>query len=124
MKSQQQRLGFCCRAKIAASVALLSLSVASANADTYTVTNSNDAGGGSLRMAINDNNSSGGGNTIVFGSAFNGPTIVVGSGLGELLITKNVTIVGPGANLLQISGGDSNRIFNVASGVSATISGL
>ncbi len=38
-----------------------------------------------------------------------------------LAITSNLTIQGPGAELLSISGGDQTRVFNVLTGVTATI---
>jgi len=43
---------------------------------------------------------------------------------GELLINKNLTITGPGANSLIISGGNSSRVFNIASGNTVTISNV
>lgn len=82
-------------------------------ASTLTVTNLNDAGAGSLRASVatavaND--------SIVFT-----PTgiIVLTS---PISIAVPITISGPGANLLAISGNNVTRIFNVSS--TATISGL
>src|SRR6266567_4302486 len=46
---------------------------------------------------------------------------------GELSINKNLTINGPGANLLTLSGNNSVRVFNIGSAgqnISVTISGL
>jgi hypothetical protein len=44
---------------------------------------------------------------------------------GELVILKSVTIAGPGAGSLTISGGNVSRIFNIANGVvTVNISGL
>ena len=43
---------------------------------------------------------------------------------GELSVTKNVTISGPGAANLTISGNNGGRVFNVGSSNTATISGL
>jgi predicted outer membrane repeat protein len=42
----------------------------------------------------------------------------------ELYLTKSMTIQGTGTNLLTISGGDSQRVFEVAKGRSLTISNL
>jgi hypothetical protein len=42
----------------------------------------------------------------------------------ELLINSDVTIQGPGTELLTISGNSLTRVFNVGSGVSATLSGM
>jgi hypothetical protein len=36
---------------------------------------------------------------------------------GELVINKNLTINGPGANKLTVSGNDTSRVFNVTSGI-------
>ena len=94
----------------------------SARATTITVINTNDSGPGSLRQAIfNANN----GDTIDFDPALNGQTITLTS--GELLINKNITINGPGANLLSISrapNGPAFRIFHVMANHSVAIQGL
>src|SRR6478672_7668187 len=64
-------------------------------ATTITVTNGNDSGPGSLRQALVDSHD---GDTIDFDPALNGQTILLTT--AELAIAKNVTISGPGANLL------------------------
>src|SRR5437773_8056200 len=66
-----------------------------ASAATITVTNNNDNGAGSLRQAIS---ASSPGDTIDFDSSLNGQIIALTS--GGLIINKNLTITGPGANLL------------------------
>jgi len=43
---------------------------------------------------------------------------------GELAINKNLTIAGPGADSLTISGNDSYRVFNIASSKAVTITGI
>ena len=43
---------------------------------------------------------------------------------GELLISNDVTINGPGANQLAVSGGGASRVFQVATGNTVTISDL
>ncbi len=63
-----------------------------------TVTNSNDSGPGSLRDIIN--NACPGG-TITFAPNLVSPITLT---TGELLINKSLTITGPGANALAISG--------------------
>src|SRR5262245_43629074 len=63
-----------------------------------TVTNLQDSGVGSLRDAINITPNNG---TIDFQPGLTG-TIILSS--AQLLLAKNVTIQGPGANLLTISG--------------------
>jgi hypothetical protein len=98
---------------------------------TWTVTNNSDTGGyndGSLRGEIAAAQS---GDTIVF--APNLQTITLSDnpnygGQGQLEITTNLTIQGPGAGLLAISGAQgtlsSSRIFQVDPNVSVTLSGL
>jgi Right handed beta helix region len=90
----------------------------SAPSNIIVVTNTNDSGAGSLRQALADANN---GDTINF--AVTG-TITVGS---ELVIGKNVTIAGPGANQLTIDAESFFGIppvFHVVSGKTVTISGL
>ncbi len=66
--------------------------------DTLTVTTTADSGAGSLRDAIA---AAGNGDTIQFDAALNGQTINLTS--GELVIDKNITISGPGPNLLTVA---------------------
>jgi len=75
------------------------------------VYNNNDAGAGSLRQAISDNRALGGGNTIVFSNIVTGTITLTSS---ELMITNDVTIQGPGASVLAISGNNARRVFNLA----------
>jgi hypothetical protein len=87
---------------------------------TLLVANTGNAGVGSLRQALQDNELMGGGNTVVF---LNGLTGTITLTSGELLIRTNVTIVGPGADALAVSGNNASRVFRVTNGV-ASISGL
>ena len=75
---------------------------------TFTVTNTNDSGAGSLRQALSDANGALGVDSITF-SGVSG-TITLTS--GELSISDPVTITGPGAGVLSISGNKLNRLFN------------
>ena len=85
------------------------------------VENSNDSGMGSLRQTIANATA---GDTIEFDMSLNHVTSPITLTSGELGITKNLTIEGPGAASLTISGNNSSRIFDVSTGVTATISGL
>ena len=86
------------------------------------VTNTNDDGAGSLRQAISSVLSGG---TVTFSPLFNSPqTIVLES---ELSIQKNLSISGPGPNLLTLSGNNAVRVFNIGGsspGFTVNISGL
>lgn len=72
-----------------------------------TVTNTNDSGPGSLRQAILDTPPGG---IVDFDPSLNGSTITL---LSEIQIIQAVTIQGPGADLLTISGGNATRLFLV-----------
>lgn len=103
---------------------------------TFTVTNTSDAGPGSLRDAIAqanaNNNSPAVIDVIDFGPLFSTPqTILLTS--GELSITESLVIEGPGAELLSIdaSGNDAtplvkdgqgSRVLNIDDGTSNLIS--
>jgi hypothetical protein len=86
---------------------------------TLTVTNNLDSGAGSLRADIAAAKS---GDTIVFAPSLDGKTITLTS--GELSITTGMTIQGPGAAQLTISGGHASRVFDVASSQPVTLTGL
>ena len=73
------------------------------------VTNLNDAGPGSLRDVITNANP---GDTITFSPALNGGTIVLSS---VIQIVFDLTITGPGPENLTLSGGNTNRIFQIIS---------
>jgi hypothetical protein len=101
----------------------LLLGAATAQAATLTVTSSGDSGAGTLRQTILDASVSGG-DTINF--AVSG---VITLTSGELPIAKNLTISGPGANVLTVrrstAGGTPEfRIFFIGNSADVTISNL
>jgi hypothetical protein len=93
----------------------------SAQADTLTVTNSNNTGSGSLRSAIETADASGVPDTITFAANL-GPIIKLTS--GPLTINSDLKIKGPGADELSVSGTGNSGVFRVASGATARITGL
>ena len=97
-------------------IMLTSPAVFPARAATNEVTTLADSGIGSLRSTISNSIS---GDVITFATS---GTITLT--LGELLITNNLTIIGPGATNLIISGNNLQRIFNFAAGTTNSISGL
>src|SRR5262249_49339498 len=81
---------------------------------TFSVTNLLDDGSaGSLRSAINQANAAPGPDTIAFAHGLHG-TIGLDSTRGELDITDSLTIDGPGADRLTVSGSDATRVFSVS----------
>jgi hypothetical protein len=89
---------------------------------TLTVTNTNDSGAGSLRQAIADAAS---GDIITFDTAggFATPQTITLT-TGELLINKSLTINGPGASQVTVSGNNASRVFFIETGNTVTLDGL
>lgn len=95
----------------------LAVVAAPALGSTITVTNTSDSGPGSLRDALS---AAAPGDTINF-SVASPATITLAS---TLQINSNVTISGPGASSLAISGGNAVTVLSVSSGVTASVSGV
>lgn len=94
-------------------------------AATFTVTNLQDSGRGSLRAAISAANTAAGADEILFASSVTG---VISLTSGPLRILDSVTISGPGADALEIDGGGATVLAIDAAppktSVEATVSGL
>jgi hypothetical protein len=92
----------------------------SADAATITVTNTDGTGPGSLRQAIINAQEN---DTIAFADDVRGTILTGGQ---QLHVITGLTILGPGANLLTIDGGNmSQRVISVdAPGHTVAISGL
>ena len=88
----------------------------SSRAATINVTSTADSGAGSLRDAIAAASS---GDAINISAT--GTITLTG---GTLVIAKSLTITGPGASDLAISGNKTTQVFVVNSGATVTISGL
>src|SRR6516165_7754129 len=92
---------------------------------TFVVNSLTDIGTGSgftgdIRYCIAQaDQSANAGSTITFSAALTGSTITLTQ--GELLISDAMTITGPGATSLAISGNNSSRLFDVASVGSLTL---
>lgn len=104
----------------------------SAQAATFTVTTlaDNESDGCAtnqctLREAVEDANNLGGSDTINFQTGLSGVIVLNGS---QIIINSNVTINGPGARTLSVSGNNQSRVFAVTNPVLGTatvnISGL
>ncbi len=105
----KQYLGLVC------TVLGIAIFTAPAFATEFVVINNNDSGGGSLRQAMLDANSGGGGN-ITFSNVTGQITLV--TPLPQ--ITANVNILGPGTDALRVSGNNQTNIFSIASGTTNT----
>ncbi|SPE54390.1 hypothetical protein SBV1_1860038 [Verrucomicrobia bacterium] len=86
---------------------------APAQNSTIVVTNLNDSGPGSLRQAIA---AAAPGDTVSFGVT---GTITLTS--GELLVTNDLIILGPGAANLAISANTNSRVIEISSNASVTV---
>src|SRR3954453_923649 len=85
------------------------MATGSAQAATFTVSNLNDEGTGSLRQAILDANQNGqGSDDIVFASGLSGTIDVGSSDNGGLYALTAMNIKGPGADKLTLRGGGAN----------------
>jgi hypothetical protein len=84
-----------------------------------TVTTAADSGAGSLRAEIAAANS---GDTIAFAPSLKGQTITLTG--GTLVINTGLTIQGPGAGQLTISGGNHSQVFQVAGAQPVVLTGL
>jgi hypothetical protein len=87
---------------------------------TFHVTTLADEGAGSLRDAIAQANAHAGADIVVFDERLTGTVALTG---GELDITDDLRINGPGADRLTVSGNVS-RVFTVEAGQDVRISGL
>ncbi len=99
-----------------AGTALINPSPASAATDT--VTNCNNTGAGSLRQTVANATS---GDTIDFALPRACSTITLSSTID---VSTTLTIDGPGASRLAVSGGHAVEVCDIASGVTVSISGL
>ncbi len=88
-------------------------------AATFTVTNANDSGAGSLRAAVA---AAADGDTVQFDPALAGSTIPLTS--GEIAINTSITISGLGSGNLGVNANLASRDFEVAAGKTVAISGL
>ncbi|HWS72451.1 MAG TPA: right-handed parallel beta-helix repeat-containing protein, partial [Thermoanaerobaculia bacterium] len=108
----------------AVAAGLAVLAAPSADAATFTVTNTSDAGAGSLRDAIAQANNNLGADVITFNASVTG-TITLTT--GQLYISDDLDVQGPGASVLTVSGNNSSRVFYIYNSdalINVTLSGL
>jgi hypothetical protein len=93
------------------------------HAATFQVSSLADAGPGSLRQAVLDANAAPGADEVTFQAGLSGAIALA----SEILISDDLTITGPGAGLLSISGNGNVRIFHLDGGtrqIAVAVSGL
>ena len=83
------------------------------------VTTTNDSGPGSLRQAILEMSTACGGD-ITFSNLSGSITLTT----GELPVSANINILGPGPTNLTISGNNASQVFTIASNATVLIAGL
>ena len=88
---------------------------------TFTVTNLNDSGSGSLRGAVELANLNPGADMIRFQAKLAG-TIALTS--GQIEITDALAINGPGMVRITISGNNESRVFTMGTGTEVSIDDL
>jgi parallel beta-helix repeat protein len=113
---------------------LLCFSPLALQAATFTVTNTNDSGTGSLRAAIDSADLTIAEDVIDFSNTTSGPPGMVNFhdgalrsiilATGELNAVTPLIIIGPGANRLIINGNNASRIFNLGLNYDYSVSGL
>src|SRR5262249_1581047 len=86
------------------------------------VTDPGDSGPGTLRQAITDANTATGADAITFDPALTGQPSTPPTALPD--ITDALTITGPGQTALTVQGHAGDRVFQVDTGVTATIADL
>ena len=116
-----RRLLLCCLF-VALVGALAVATPARAHAATFAVTNTDDSGPGSLRGAVQAARAADGADTITF--QLSGCPCVIRLTGGLISILDPLTIEGPGADMLAVSGNHNSRIFDVGSAGEAIIGGL
>lgn len=117
--------------KIAAAIMCICCLTLTSSAAVYTVTKIADTNDGvcdvdcSLREAVAAANGTADNDTIQFSSLFSS-TQTITLATGEIVFANNgtLTIDGPGANLLTISGNNASRIFTSGANVVVTINDL
>src|SRR5438128_111989 len=90
---------------------------------TFNVTSNANSGTGTLREAVGFANTLGGADTITFQAGLGNIVLTT----GQLSISEALTIQGPGAAALSISGNNASRIFNTTAapaGAAVVIAGL
>ena len=98
------------------------IGVTPAHASTFTVTNLNDSGAGSLRQAVMDANAAAGADTIIFASSLGTDTITLAAMLP--IITDDAGLTIDGDNRIALSGNDNVQVLSVSAGALLTLQNI
>lgn len=90
----------------------------------FLVTNTNDAGEGTLRQAVLNANAIAGNDTITFDAAVFATPRTITLTSGQIAVTANTSVQGTGTALLTLNGNATSRIFNINNGASVDLSDL
>lgn len=82
------------------------------------------AGDLSLREAVGLAGAAPGHDVILFDPALNGGTIALAAGRGQLSLTHELTLRGPGADQLTINAGGNNRVLYIGGSAGVAVTGL
>ncbi|TFH35472.1 MAG: hypothetical protein E4G99_07220, partial [Anaerolineales bacterium] len=122
-KGRQMKISFKKRSMVILTLLALAVGangVSPVYATTFTASNLNDSGAGSLRQAIDDANASPGADTITFNIS---GTITLGSTLPTIIDAAGLTIDGTG-QAVMISGDDLYQVLIVDASASLTLDQL
>lgn len=122
----RRALGLVGGGSLLAATAGLALAASPASAATFTVTNLNDAGAGSLRQAILDANAAPTDDVIEFAPGLTGTISLT---TGDMTITDELSLIGPGSASVTIDAANNSQIFYIydqthVGALNVTISGL
>lgn len=90
-----------------------------AGAATFTVTNTNNSGVGSLRRAISDANSAAGTDTVAFSLGAGTHTITLTT--GDIAISDAIVIDPPEDQIVRVSGNNASRVFSISGSGSGSV---
>jgi hypothetical protein len=118
-----KEIGYYAGRIVGAVVCLAVIALPTASAATFTVSSTADSGPGSLRAAVAAAQTSPGPNVIEFARGVRGSIVLTS---GAIVINQSLTIAGPGAHRLSISGNDADRVFDIegSSATNVSISGM
>src|SRR5262249_25383682 len=95
-------------------------------ATPFVVLNANDSGVGSLRQVLAETNGVAGPDTVTFDPTFFATAKTITLTSGAIPVTDSVSVLGPGASIVTVSGNNASQIFqmNGSSPIAVLLTGL